>query len=593
MSFQVDPNSNVTSSNGAPGVATSADLITSGNITKINSNDANDFVIDVTDNQIEISKDVNINSELNVRGYATFFDGNLLPGLNNTGGDLIPSKLTLGSQFSPQIRTFYPQGSSSDVQDLQFKTSASNTSTDNVDPRMTIRSLSGNVGINTANPVERLHVVGTTKTTDLTVDNALNVTGTTQIGDELDVQNKITVLGSTAISASYDGSTNSPYTGIINLNGDGTGYKYAVRSGSNEIVTVFDQFGGRVGINQDTPVEALDINGNIRVDNVFSSVKIESPEILIENPNPNDNQFAKLFLKARNDILTYQVGTNVTTQQQNKLFLGRNSISEEDIVVASDGNVGVGKNPNNQVNPTAYRLDVNGAILCGPLDSSGPITSAGIVVTSDSRIKKEIEDLNDEEALKNLMEIKPRTYKYIDPRQRTDKKVYGFIAQELRESLPYAVDLRPNSIPSIMKYSKMEEGGILHLDDHELQDGDILRLEDNDNNEHFRKLTVVDKNHIKLHMINDKDTERNVFKGISPVEDNSVFVYGKHIQDFHFIKKDYVFTLNVAATQELLKRQHKLTATLTQEQQKSQEMMSLINQMRKEIDQLKQNQTPQ
>jgi len=82
MSFQVDPNSNVTNSNGAPGVATSADLITSGNITKINSNDANDIVIEVTDSDINITKDTTIDAKLTTQNIEA--SGELL--VNNASG---------------------------------------------------------------------------------------------------------------------------------------------------------------------------------------------------------------------------------------------------------------------------------------------------------------------------------------------------------------------------------------------------------------------------------------------------------------------------------------------------------------------------
>ncbi len=36
--------------------------------------------------------------------------------------------------------------------------------------------------------------------------------------------------------------------------------------------------------------------------------------------------------------------------------------------------------------------------------------------------------------------------------------------------------------------------------------------------------------------------------------DDKIFVYGKKIKDFHNINKNYIFTLNVSATQELHKR---------------------------------------
>ena len=37
------------------------------------------------------------------------------------------------------------------------------------------------------------------------------------------------------------------------------------------------------------------------------------------------------------------------------------------------------------------------------------------------------------------------------------------------------------------------------------------------------------------------------------INSSNVFIYGKEINDFHTLKKDYIFSLNVCATQELYK----------------------------------------
>jgi hypothetical protein len=37
------------------------------------------------------------------------------------------------------------------------------------------------------------------------------------------------------------------------------------------------------------------------------------------------------------------------------------------------------------------------------------------------------------------------------------------------------------------------------------------------------------------------------------INTEKIFIYGKEIKDFHSLKKDYIFTLNVCATQELYK----------------------------------------
>jgi len=37
------------------------------------------------------------------------------------------------------------------------------------------------------------------------------------------------------------------------------------------------------------------------------------------------------------------------------------------------------------------------------------------------------------------------------------------------------------------------------------------------------------------------------------MDGNKCFIYGKEINDFHTLSKEYIFTLNVSATQELYK----------------------------------------
>jgi hypothetical protein len=49
-----------------------------------------------------------------------------------------------------------------------------------------------------------------------------------------------------------------------------------------------------------------------------------------------------------------------------------------------------------------------------------------------------------------ILAIEPKTYKYIDKVAKGDKKVYGFIAQQIKEVLPEAISLQPEYIPNIM-----------------------------------------------------------------------------------------------------------------------------------------------
>jgi hypothetical protein len=56
-----------------------------------------------------------------------------------------------------------------------------------------------------------------------------------------------------------------------------------------------------------------------------------------------------------------------------------------------------------------------------------------IASSSDTRIKEDIQDINDDTALNKILAIEPKTYKYIDKVAKGDKKVYGFITQQINK----------------------------------------------------------------------------------------------------------------------------------------------------------------
>jgi hypothetical protein len=68
------------------------------------------------------------------------------------------------------------------------------------------------------------------------------------------------------------------------------------------------------------------------------------------------------------------------------------------------------------------------------------IISGGQQFPSDIRIKKNIQDLNDDTALQQLLRIEPKSYDYIDI-DKGATNVYGFIAQQVKEIIPNAIKI--------------------------------------------------------------------------------------------------------------------------------------------------------
>ena len=165
-----------------------------------------------------------------------------------------------------------------------------------------------------------------------------------------------------------------------------------------------------------------------------------------------------------------------------------------------------------------------------------------IVSSSDERIKKEIEDINDDYALQKILAIQPKTYKYRDEVSKGNKRVYGFIAQQIKEVLPDAVkDDNKEIIPNIYKFYTISNDIITTHEDlrDKLKVGDKIQyfLEKSKEMRELAIILEITDSYIKI----DKSYESN----------EKIFIYGSEVSDFHSISKEYIFTLNVCATQEL------------------------------------------
>lgn len=265
------------------------------------------------------------------------------------------------------------------------------------------------------------------------------------------------------------------------------------------------------------------------------------------------------------------------------------------------GNVGIGVEPNN------FKLEVAGGNGITPEDAtytfgihtsnysnidvvqnitntdicakfnSSIWTTGNVISSSDERIKKNIGDIQDDNALRMILNIEPKTYNYIDEREQrgrgrdrglsnniinevnnevndeTNNKVYGFIAQQIREVIPDAVKIQTEFIPNIFVVAEYnpEEG--------------IITLPISDTANASAPLPPL-SHRIKCYDMRDASANTiivEVVEVISPIppvsfkikkikyRDTKIFVYGTEVNDFHALNKEYINTLNVCAVQEL------------------------------------------
>ena len=131
--------------------------------------------------------------------------------------------------------------------------------------------------------------------------------------------------------------------------------------------------------------------------------------------------------------------------------------------------VRTGWNGGSDYNTNSYTADISCAF-------AGAIhVSANILNSSDIRIKKEINDINDDGALQQILAIEPKTYKYIDYLSKGNSTVYGFIAQQVKEVIPHAVEFVKDIIPNIYKRATCSSN-IITLENDVSQD---LNINDN------------------------------------------------------------------------------------------------------------------
>ena len=224
-----------------------------------------------------------------------------------------------------------------------------------------------------------------------------------------------------------------------------------------------------------------------------------------------------------------------------------------------NGKIGVGVSPTFPLQISAYynttasyvyvRTGYNGGADYGSTSYNANFSasfaysifvSGNIANASDRRIKKEINDINDDGALQQILAIQPKTYKYIDEMGRGSSVIYGFIAQQVREVIPLAVEIVKDYIPNIYQFGNCNSNIIALEEDvsEKLNIGDKIKIFDDNDKSDFCNINNINSNVIEI----DKE-----------INSSNVFIYGKEINDFHTLKKDYIFTLNVCATQELYK----------------------------------------
>ena len=183
------------------------------------------------------------------------------------------------------------------------------------------------------------------------------------------------------------------------------------------------------------------------------------------------------------------------------------------------------------MNISANNLIINSSTyINGTLQVFGTAKAGSFQATSDKRVKINIEDLNRVTSLDILRQLKPKTYDFID----SPKNQLGFIAQEIKDIdlLRHSIHEGPGFIPNIYRTVKCKDGWF--TTETTLHPDDPIRYKING-----KPYTTT--------IINASNSQYQMADPIS----GDVFLYGTEVPDFHSMEKDMIFTLSVAAIQQL------------------------------------------
>jgi hypothetical protein len=199
----------------------------------------------------------------------------------------------------------------------------------------------------------------------------------------------------------------------------------------------------------------------------------------------------------------------------------------------------------------AVSIWASGKIFAGDLIGS----VGGTITASDERIKTNITDINDGDALATLRLLKPKKYQYKDTIKRGTEPVWGFIAQEVANTLPYSTQMTINTLPNIYEMANVSDSNVItftNFDTSSLEsNASVIKVNAKDGTDHLVKLVEVINEHTIRVGEDLSEWTGSIDETGNVVTGNQLFIYGQQVNDFVFLKKDTIWTVATAALQEV------------------------------------------
>ena len=392
---------------------------------------------------------------------------------------------------------------------------------------------------------------------------------------------------SSGSSSSYNGSngssgayrqfivpTNAPDTMYYNCSvHSGMGGTLKILSG---IVTTSGVASSNVFINNHMGIGIQTPKGPLHIyESTGSSHAVNTGTLILEHGDSGGSSCIIFPSKINNGsdygYIQYEDSTSGTNEKSRLIFGTENNgrgTTEDNIILSPSASVGIGTDT-----PTQAKLVVighGGSTISigtyGLLNSSGSTDQASgsnhysiyadnrIAATefnaySDSRIKKNVVDINDSSALDKIRLLEPKIYNYIDEKQKGTSNVYGFIAQEVANVLPYAVTVSTGDIPNILTNSNVSvtsDSNVLELRLDTTVESLTLSNTSNINittdKDQYLTVPVLTFSGSNVITIQNSDTFSNV---------TGAYIHGEQVNNFNHLNKDAIWAVSTAALQEV------------------------------------------
>ena len=351
-----------------------------------------------------------------------------------------------------------------------------------------------------------------------------------------------------------------------------------VASPGSEYVRI-NETSGNMGIGVISPQAKLDVSGDIAFPSQFKlkpKGSTDNENYLMYEPTVDGlkvNGYDAVFITTGNpanatfgqDLVVRggRVGINTNTPSTGLLHV--NGYYDHDL---GGGFAYYARNTPGDGNPNTGQASGNQEIS---IFATHRVVAGEFNAFSDKRIKDVKGLSNKDEDLATLQKIKITNYTLKDKLsdQRPIKKV---IAQELEKIFPQAVSQTTNVVPDVYQMAKMKDG-IITLENN-LEKGERVRLVFSDKDEVFEVLKA-DKNSFSVALSGEQE----------------VFVYGREVDDFRMVDYEALTTLNISATQALLKRIENLENQLrdiTVQKSENKELKSRLENLEKAVNSLMQ-----